>query len=181
MDRQPPELLNGLRDASEIAGTDAVRYAVTCLQLRGKAGQIIGTDGKQLLVQSGFTFAWDDDVLVPASAVAGCRELHGLEPITLGRSADFITLSIGPWTLHLAINKDGRFPNVDTILSGNTGKATVLQLDPGDAQFLLGNLNSLPGATDERSPVTVDANGQVSIRAKGEDQPTGCGKTFWRC
>jgi hypothetical protein len=171
MDRQPPELLNALRDASEIAGTDAIRYAVTCLQLRGKSGQIVSTDGKQMLAQSGFNFAWKDDVLLPASAVFGCRELHGQEPITLGKSAEYVTLGMGPWTLHLAINKDGRFPNVDSILDANKGNGTVLQFDPGDTQFLLGNLDSLPGANDDRSPVTIDANGQVSIRAKGDDQP----------
>ena len=171
MDSQPIELLRALRDASEIAGTDVTRYAVNCIQLRGKLGQVISTDGRQMLAQSGFVFAWDDEVLIPASAVYGCRELHDQEPISLGRTDKHITLSLGSWTLHLAIDKDGRFPKVDSILSTTKGAATVLQLDPGDAQFLLGNLDSLPGASDDCSPVTVEGNGSLIIRAQSDNQP----------
>jgi hypothetical protein len=172
MEQQAEELLRALRDASATAANDAVRYAVNNIQLRGKQGKIIGTDGKQLLVQQGYAFPWDDDVLVPASSVFGCKELANYGPVSIGRSEQFVSVTVGPWALHLAIDKDGRFPNVDTILDANKGNGTVLELDPGDAQFLLVNLDSLPGATNNQSPVTVDANGQVSIRAKGEDQPT---------
>ena len=45
MERQQVELLGALRDASETAGTDVVRYAVNCVQLRGKTGQVVSTDG----------------------------------------------------------------------------------------------------------------------------------------
>lgn len=170
METQPIELLRALRDASEVAGTDTVRFAVTCTQLRGKAGQIASTDGKQLLAQSGFVFPWKDDVLVPASQVFGCRELHDHEHVSLGRSKDYVTLNTGPWALHLAINKEGRFPDVDAVLKATKGTATTLQLDPGDAEFLLTNLDSLPGAA-QNSPLTIDGNGEVLVRSKEEDQP----------
>jgi hypothetical protein len=102
--------------------------------------------------------------------VFGCRELHDQQPITIGRSKEHVTLTLGPWTLHLAVNKDGRFPDVDAILAANKGAATVLRLDPADAQFLLGNLSSLPGASDEFAPVTIEGNGQVIVRSKANDQ-----------
>jgi hypothetical protein len=171
MEPQPVELLAALRDASDIAGTTASRYSVAFLQLRGHASQIASTDGRQLLAQSGFTFGWDDDVLVPACPVFGCRELHEKAPLTIGKSGEYVTLRMGPWTLHLAINKDGHFPKVDRILKGNDGGSTVLQFDPEDVRFLLGILDSLPGAADESSPVTIEADGQVIIRARGSDQP----------
>ena len=55
MQRQPVELLKALADASEIAATDSTRFTLTCLQLRGSKNQVVSTDGKQLLLQSGFT------------------------------------------------------------------------------------------------------------------------------
>src|SRR4051812_23572639 len=39
---QSAHFLAALRDARDCAGTDAVRYALTCLQLRGRAGQVVG-------------------------------------------------------------------------------------------------------------------------------------------
>src|SRR5260370_24715659 len=39
-------------------------------------------------------------------------------------------------------------------------------------KFLLGNLDSLPGAKDDYSPVTVEGNGQVIVRSKEDEQPT---------
>ena len=49
---------------------------------------------------------------------------------------------------------------------------TVLRLDPVDREFLLGNLDSLPGAGDDDAPVTIEGNGQVIVRSKAKDQPT---------
>jgi hypothetical protein len=168
---QPANLLTALQDARDTASDDAVRYASNCLQLRGKAGQIVGTDGRQMLVLSGFTFGWDDDVLIPATPIFGCRELYGHDPVHIGRSDKYVTITVGPWMLHLAI-QEGRFPNVDHVLPDANEKATVLNLDPGDREFLLGTLGSLPGGDEEYSAVTVEGNGQVCVRAKSVDQPT---------
>jgi hypothetical protein len=171
MEQQPEELLRALRDASATAANDAVRYAVNNVQLRGKQGKIIATDGKQLLVQQGFQFPWDDDVLVPASSVFGCKELANYGPISIGRSEQFVSLTVGPWTLHLAIDTNGRFPQTDSIVPSPKQASTVFELDPGDAEFLLRTLDSLPGAGDEHAPVTVEGNGQFIVRAKDEQQP----------
>jgi hypothetical protein len=103
--------------------------------------------------------------------VFGSRELYGQEPIAIGRTDQCVTLTIGAWTLHLTIDKNGRFPNVDKVIGENRDARTVLQVDPGDAEFLLGNLDSLPGAKDDCSPVTIEGNGQVIIRAQGTEQP----------
>jgi hypothetical protein len=172
MEPQRDELLKALQDASATAAHDAVRYAVNNLQLRGKQGKLVATDGKQLLVQQGFRFPWDDDVLVPASAVFGCKELASSSTVSIGRAEEVVTLALGPWTLHLAINKDGRYPQTDAIVPSPKQSSTVFELDPGDADFLLRTLDSLPGAADEHHPVTIEGNGQFIVRAKGEQQPT---------
>jgi hypothetical protein len=160
-----------LNDASLTASTDAIRYATNCIQLRGKQGQIVGTDGKQLLVQGGFTFPWAEDVLIPASAVFGCRELHGQEPVAIGKTEEHVTVTAGPWTFSFTIEKDARFPNVDSIIPSGKQNGTTLQLDPADSQYALGTLDSLPGGSDDDSPVTVEGNGHVALRACGENQP----------
>jgi hypothetical protein len=170
MEHQPAELLGALRDASASAANDAIRYALNKIQLRGN-GKIAATDGKQLLVQDGFRFPWDDDVLMPASAVFGCKELASYGPIHIGRSEKFVTLSIGPWTLHFAIDKAGRFPNVDAIIPDSREKSTLFEIDPTDAEFLLGTLDSLP-RDGEDAAVTLDGDRMLVVRAKGEGQPT---------
>jgi hypothetical protein len=171
MEHQPEGFLQALQDASGTAGTDAIRFAVNCLQLRGRQGQVVGTDGKQLLVQAGFTFPWPEDVLIPASGVFGCRELQGQQSVSIGKMESFVTLTLGPWTLHVAVEKEARLPKVDAIVPNPTQAATVLHIDQTDAAFLLDTLDSLPRSGEGPAPVTVEGNCQVRVRAKGESQP----------
>ena len=70
-----PELWTALREAAATTDQQPHRFALSCVQLCGTSGKIVATDGQQALVQSGFTFPWTDDLLVPASGVFGCREL----------------------------------------------------------------------------------------------------------
>src|SRR5690606_2701388 len=58
----PPELLQSLVDAVETTDQESSRYALGCLQLRGARGGIAATDGRQLLLQSGFQFPWEEDL-----------------------------------------------------------------------------------------------------------------------
>jgi hypothetical protein len=77
-----------LADASSSAARESVRYAVSNIQLRGRPGEIIATDGRQLLLQSGFKFPFTDDVLVPSSTVFGCKELDGGGEVSIGAGKD---------------------------------------------------------------------------------------------
>ena len=54
----PPELLVALKEAVATADHHATRYALDCIQLRGRQGQVVATDGRQLLIQGGFHFPW---------------------------------------------------------------------------------------------------------------------------
>lgn len=73
--------LKMLDDAAQTAAKESNRFAVTKLQLRGGAGEIVATDSRQLLLQRGFEFPFKDDILVPAIAAFGCKELHGEEEV----------------------------------------------------------------------------------------------------
>ncbi len=51
----PADLWPALRDAVATTDREPTRYALNCLQLRGR-GDIAATDGHHILIQSGFTF-----------------------------------------------------------------------------------------------------------------------------
>ena len=94
-----PELWTALREAAATTDQQPHRFALSCVQLCGTSGKIVATDGQQALVQSGFTFPWTEDLLVPASGVFGCRELPGDQPIQVGKTEDWVTFKTGPWTI----------------------------------------------------------------------------------
>ena len=50
----PPEICAALRDAADTTDPDSSRYALGCIQLQGASGRLVATDGRQLLVQTGF-------------------------------------------------------------------------------------------------------------------------------
>ena len=107
----PPGILQALVEAGESTEPDAVRFATNCIQLRG-TGSINATDGKQLLVQEGFAFPWEGDLLLLQNKVFASPELAGDGPVGVGRSGDWVVFRTGTWTISLAVNKDGRFPDV---------------------------------------------------------------------
>lgn len=169
MEANDARLPTALRDAAECTDAAATRYALSCVQLSGD-GRIAATDAHRLLVQRGFAFPWTDDVLVPAGDLFASKELHTDEPVSVGRTDNHVTLSTGPWTVHLRIEKDARFPRIDSIIPEAAKAESVLHLAEDDCEFLLNALPRLPGRKEPDSPVTCDLNGQVSIRSRGEEQ-----------
>jgi hypothetical protein len=81
-----PGILKALDDAAHSAARDGVRFAVQKLQLRGGTGDIVATDGRQLLIQGGYALPWKEDVLVPAVGAFTCRELPQDGPIAIGKT-----------------------------------------------------------------------------------------------
>lgn len=160
-------LPRALDDGARCTAKDGVRFALQRLQLRGDSGDVIASDGRQLLIQRGFRFPWKGDVLVPAVAAFGCRELAD-GPVGVGRTDTHVVLRVGPWTLHLAIDKNGRYPKAETVIPSSVRGATTCRLAPEDAAFLARGLPRLPDGDDEDAPVTVDLNGHLAVRARGE-------------
>jgi hypothetical protein len=168
--RCEPGILQALDQAVQTASPDAFRYAINRLQLRGKAGEIIATDGKQLLIQGGFTFPWQENLLVPRLAAFGCKELGDDPIVEIGRTNTHVVLRIAAWTFFLKIDADARYPDVDAVIPKAGEGVSLLRIAPEDATFLAKTLPRLPGQDDENSPVTVDLNGRVSLRARAAAQ-----------
>ncbi len=164
----PPSILAALQAASETAADDTSRYALTCLRLRGD-GQLAATDGRQLLIQRGFEFPWEGDVLVPASRVFGCKDVRCGEPLNIGRTDDWVTITSGPWTIQLKIEKEGRFPNLDDLVPAPRSAQATIELGGTDARFLSDTVKRLPSLDTINDPITVDLNGEVIVRACGVD------------
>ena len=72
-----PTLLAALHECGRAAGREPARFALHRVQLRGSAGQVVGTDGKAALTAAGFAFPFADDVLVPAVPAFGGKDLAG--------------------------------------------------------------------------------------------------------
>jgi hypothetical protein len=164
--------LKALDEAARTASREAARYALCRLQLRGSQGEVIATDGKQVLLQGGFHFPWKDDLLVPAVGVFGCKEVPQDAPVGVGRSAGHACVRAGPWSFHLAVDTAGKFPDVRSVLPPDSATITRFHLCAKDAAFLARALPRLPG--DGHAPVTVDLGTRVLVRARaeGQERPT---------
>lgn len=166
----PPDLARALHDTMQTAAPESTRYALQCVQLRG-SGKIVGTDGSQMLLETGFDFPWDDDLMIPRRTVLGSGELRRGSNVQVGKTDDWVCFRIGSWSFFFAINKEGRFPDVESCVRDIASAAASVQIDSHDAAFLVKSIKQLPGNEAYNSPVTVDANGSVFVRSKSEDAP----------
>ena len=163
-------LMVALGDACETATTDSARYALDHLQLRGSAGQVIGTDGRQLLIQDGFQFPWEGELLIPANRLLCSRELRRGKSVEIGRTAEWVTLRSGPWTIWLKINEKARFPDVMEIANTGPEKVASLQIPNEDAEFICSALKPKPFHKGDSEKVTLDLNGEITVCAREAEQ-----------
>jgi hypothetical protein len=168
-------LVTALAEASRVSTPDTTRYALDKIQLRG-TGDVAATNGKQLVVVSGFSFGWAEDqsVLIPSSTIYGCKELSGDLPVSLARTTKHVFLRIGPWTFTFTLDSKLKFPDFEPILPKATSDTSTLTVDPEDAAYLLKTLPKLPLNDEEAEPMTLDLNGKATIRARinGQKPPT---------
>jgi hypothetical protein len=171
LEQNPPTLRQALHHAMLTSEREAIRYAVDHIQLRGQNGEIVATDGRQLLAQSGFKLPWEEDVLLPRNLVFGCSELPADAPVLLGKANEWVAFRIGDWTFYLKIAKDKQFPHVDPLIPRPQDAVARFQLADDDARFLAKSLPRLPVDDEMNEPVTVDLNGSLAFRAKANGQP----------
>jgi hypothetical protein len=162
----PVEFLAAVHEAGRTAARDAARYALGRVQLKGATGQVIGTDGKQALVQGGFTFPFAEDYLVPAVPVFGAKELAAERDICIGIAGDWIGIAVGPFRIWLKIDREGRFPDVASAVPRARG--TRVEFADTDVANLLLVLAGLPGSAAMSAPVTLDLGPHVVVRARDE-------------
>lgn len=165
----PPEFLQALDDAMQTASRESFRYATHRVQLRGSTGQLIATDGKQLLIQSQFKFPFKEDLMVSRIMAFGSNVLPPGKPVMIGRTGKFLTIQVGFWTFHLAIDGQARFPRTEEVIP-KAKPVTVFQVAAAEREFLLQVLPKLPGEKDENAPVTLALNGHAVVRAKADGQ-----------
>jgi hypothetical protein len=165
----PPGFLQALHECGRTTAKDAGRFALTRVQVKGKAGQVVATDGRTALVWGGFGFPFADDLLVPALPVFGTRELAAAGDVRVGRSPTHLVVAAGRWRVFLVIDRAGRYPDVAGIVPRDA--PTVAGLDEADAAVLLDRLSGLPGADADHRPVTLALDGGVAVLAR--DEATG--------
>lgn len=171
MVRNDTALWQALGDAGQSVATDVTRYALDKIQLRGSHGAVVGTDGRQLLVQKGFEFPWKEDVLITPSPIFSGRDLSEGVPIAIGKTDTHVAVRADAWTIYLPIDKNSRFPQADQVVPALGAGASRCRLDPADAKFLAETLPRLPrDADDDTAPVTLDLNGQVWVRAQAPEK-----------
>ena len=110
-------------------------------------------------------------MLIPASSVYAGPEFPRNEQVGIGRTEKWLSLSVGPWQIHLPIDKEGRYPQIDAIIPKPEKVVSRLQIADSDAQFLQDAIPRLPVDENQNHPVTIDLNGEVIVRATASDQP----------
>ena len=163
---------DALRAACEVTDADSGRYALGCVRLDPHRGRVEATDSHCLLIARGFAFDFDASVLLPAPHALSAAPLRGAEVrvgfAPGGEQPGLVVLSCGDWTVWTPEARDAHFPDLDRVIPGGVGAASVT-LSGTDAAFFADRLTSLPGTGDERKPVTLEAkDGSFLIRAADE-------------
>ncbi|QDT14213.1 hypothetical protein [Alienimonas californiensis] len=161
-----------LRQACSVTDAESTRYALGCVRMDPHGGRVEATDSHHLLIARGFSFPWEEPVLLPAPHALGCSQLKGVDVrtarVTDGPKVALVVLSAGDWTLWTPEARDARFPELDRVVPGGEGKAAV-RLSEADAAFLADRLDRLPAAGDHRRPVTLEVrDGLFLVRAAEE-------------
>lgn len=160
----PAAFLMALYECGRTTAKDATRFALTRVQIKGKAGQVVATDGRTAFIQGGFKCPFADDLLVPALPVFGARELAGERAVRVGRTTTHLVVEAGPWRVFLPIDRAGRYPDVAGVVPRHAPTAVVI--DDRDAAELLEKLGGLPGGDADHRPVTLAVAGvEIVVRA----------------
>jgi hypothetical protein len=160
----PAEFLAALHEAGRTTGAANGRYALDRIQMKGKNGTVVASDGHRAYLHGGFRFPFKEDLLIPALPVFGTAELAKETDIGLGRTDTHMVVRLGPWTFYLVLDVTGRYPDVASVVPKAVAADTILEFDDLDARELLAALPKLPGGREERRPVTLDlAPGQPAV------------------
>ena len=162
-----PPGANFLAAAAGVCGREPSRYSLNRILLRGRTGEIVGTDSKHLLIQGGFKFPWPGDLLIPALPVWDCKDLP-TESVEVSYMTRDVMITIGPWSFALNIDTVGRFPPHEQIVPKPSRMVTRWEINPQDAAFLMQTLPRLPGHVEDGAPVTLDLDGRGVVRARGD-------------
>ena len=152
----PKHFPTALHDASCAAANVPTKYAITRVQLRGKAGTIVGTDTRQLLVAGGYAFPFTEDLLIPRSGIFGLP-FQAADEVGIGRTDTHLFVRVGPWMFGFFVDTQGRYPPASSIIPRSSSSNTHFKLNPGDAQRFLDSLiKKIKGPAANEIAVTLD-------------------------
>jgi hypothetical protein len=157
--------MQALVEAAKTTGGEHARQALRCVLLKGN-GEMVATDGRQLLVQGGFEFPWDGEALLPALPAFAMKEL-ALEKPLLGKTGTAVLLSCGPWLLAMEEQEARHFPDISRIIAGDWD--SKLSLHPGDATALRDRLPAMPGNDEKFAPVLLVLGRTPRVKANTEE------------
>jgi hypothetical protein len=150
------------------------RYALNCIQLQGSKASLAATDGRQLLIQSGLHWPFEEDLLL-----ANYRKLFACGdfpegPMEVCKTERQLVFRAGHWEFFLPIEESQRYPQVDDVLPAPEEAVANLEFTAGDAKYLREVLPHLPfDALDHERPVTIELNGKIGVRARSMKTPAG--------
>ena len=155
----PVRFLTALHEASRTASQAPTKYSIHRVLLRGKTGEILATDTHQLLIQSGFKFPFQEDLLIPRSGVFGLPALAPANEIGIGRTDTHVAIRVGRWIFAFLIDVKGRFPDARGLVPRTSSATTRFRLDPEDAEFFMRMLTQrLRGPKAKDLALTLDLN-----------------------
>lgn len=160
----PPQIFAALQECGRSAAKENGRLALSRIQLQGKHGRVVGTDGKVALLWSGFEFPFSESLLVPALPVFHAKPLVRVENTRVGRTSTHLVLAVGPWSIWLPIDSTSKYPDVAGVIPKHPPTSAVI--DKQDVVELLKALPTLPGNDDENRPVTLDVAASVRVRGR---------------
>ncbi len=160
-----------LEEAAATASNKITGRPLHRVLLRGKTGEVIATDGRQLLVQGGFKFPWDGDLLVPSIGVWGLRELPD-RPVSIACSKEYVFVHAGMLSVALRAETSKSYPNFEAVIPPARSITTHLRFSPADLELLKKQLPRMPGANEKPAPVMLNIGKTAAVRAKADGKET---------
>jgi hypothetical protein len=164
----PIEFWYALSHAVTCCDQESTRYALGCIQLRCQFGELAATDGRQIYLHGGWQLPFEDQFLIPGNGLLGYKDLAKHDSVQIALTTDALWFQLGPWSIRLVIDQQGRFPDIYRVIPAADKLPTKLILTESDAQFLLNSLDALPGQAEQYHPVTLELNGHVAIRGRAD-------------
>ena len=150
------------------------RYALNQVQLQGSRAALAATDGRQLLIQKGLHWPFEEDLLL-----GNYRQLFRCGdfpegPLELSKTEQQVLFRVGEWEFFLPFGPSQRYPSLAEVFPSPSEAVATMEISKGDAQYLRGVLSELPfEELDDEKPVTLELQDQISVRARSRKSPAG--------
>ena len=170
---QSKQFLDVLHQTAKCVDTNDIRVAINGICLRGETSQILATSGVQLVVHEGFEFPFKQDVICPVSKIFGSKELLAIDTdeVRIGQINEMVYFAVGEVEIWLRAI-EGKFPKVDRLLVP-AKEATVLEITPADAEFIVERIDKLPGKKKHEATIWLSLDDKIQVRAYDLSQKSG--------